>query len=224
MADDQVLTSATALARELAEPVRLLTLQVLASEGPQTASRLAEELRVSAPRLGNHLARLRAAGLVAVEHTGRHAVYRLADARAGEVLTALFRYAGAIDRPRAPVDVAHTCYDHVAGHLGVQLFAHLVTRGALRPPDGRDDELVLGPDPAAWHDLGVDPAPAPSSRRKPATACLDRTYRLPHLGGRLGAALLDTLLRNDMLRTTPDSRTLTVTPAGARRLATFLPG
>jgi len=223
MSDDPVLAAATGLARELADPVRLVALQVLASEGPHTASRLAEELRVSAPRLGNHLSRLRDAGLVAVEHSGRHAVYRLADDRAGEVVTALFRYAGGSNPPRPPVDVARSCYDHVAGHLGVRMFAHLVDRGALCPPDGHGDELTLGTDPAALRELGVDPDPAGGSRRKAAVACLDRTYRLPHLGGRLGGALLDALVRDGSVRTSPGTRTLTVTPAGAKRLAEFLP-
>jgi DNA-binding transcriptional ArsR family regulator len=54
--------------------VRLTALQLLAAEGPHTMSQLAKALGVSASRLGNHLARLRAAGLVTVEHTGRHGV------------------------------------------------------------------------------------------------------------------------------------------------------
>ena len=64
---------------------------------------------------------------------------------------------------------------------------------------------------------------AGNSRRKEAVACLDRTYRLPHLGGRLGGALLDALVRDGSVRTSPGTRTLTVTPAGAKRLAEFLP-
>jgi DNA-binding transcriptional ArsR family regulator len=223
MADDDVLASATALARELADPVRLLALQVLASEGPRTASALADELRVTAPRLGNHLARLRDAGLVAAEHSGRHAVYRLADARAGDVVGALFRYAGGVARPPGPAEVARTCYDHVAGQLGVRIFAQLVERGALRPPDGRTGELTLGPDPAALRELGVEPEAGAGSRRKAAVACLDRTYRLPHLGGRLGGELLAALLRDGAVTTGPGTRTLTVTRAGRRRLAAFLP-
>ncbi|MGI5211485.1 ArsR/SmtB family transcription factor [Plantactinospora sp. CA-290183] len=230
MSDDPVLTAATALARELADPVRLTALQLLASEGPHTASRLAEALAVSAPRLGNHLARLREAGLVTVEHTGRHAVYRVADAGLGEVLNALFGYAGGTApgtrRPRAsaPADIAHTCYDHAAGLLGVRLLGTLVERGAVRAPDGRTDELALGPDPTALVDLGVDPSTVATGRRRPAVACLDRTYRLPHLGGELGRAILDALLRDGAVERTPGGRTLTVTPAGAARLAALLPG
>jgi DNA-binding transcriptional ArsR family regulator len=224
--NDQVLSRATAVARELADPLRLLVLQTLASEGPHTASRLAEAMRVTAPRLGNHLSRLREAGLVTVEHTGRHAVYRLADADLGDVLTALFRYSGP-DTGRAakpPLDVARSCYDHTAGLLGVRLFARLVERGALRPPGGHSDELTLGPDRTAWTELGVDPAAVPAGRRRLAVSCLDRTYLLPHLGGELGRATLDALVRDGFVRRGPNDRALVVTPAGADHLTALLPG
>jgi DNA-binding transcriptional ArsR family regulator len=226
--DDGVLSSVTALARELADPVRLTALQLLAAEGPHTMIQLADAIGVSAPRLGNHLARLRAAGLVAVEHTGRHAVYRLGRAGLGEVLTALARYANDRDltvteRPTSPIDLAHTCYDHVAGRLGVAVFAMLVDRSALRPPDGSGDELALGEDPSAFGALGVDPTAIEPGRRKLATACLDKSHRLPHLGGVLGRAVLDALLADDLVRRRDDTRELLLTDAGRRRLPALLP-
>jgi DNA-binding transcriptional ArsR family regulator len=73
--------------------------QLLATEGPHTMSQLAEALGVSPPRLGNHLARLRAAGLVTVEHAGRHAVYRVTGGGIADVLTALSRYVRADGMP-----------------------------------------------------------------------------------------------------------------------------
>jgi DNA-binding transcriptional ArsR family regulator len=224
---DHVLGRATALARELADPVRLAALQVLATEGPHTMSQLAEALRVTAPRLGNHLARLRAAGLISVEHTGRHAVYQVAGAGLGDVLAALVRYAGpdgAGWTRGEPADLARSCYDHAAGQLGVRLFATLVERGALHAPDGSTAELTLGPDPVVLADLGIDPTTLDPGRRKLATACLDRTYRLPHLGGQLGRAVLDTFVHNGLVERAPGSRVLTVTPAGAQQLPTLLPG
>ncbi|GIJ61228.1 ArsR/SmtB family transcription factor [Virgisporangium aurantiacum] len=227
MGNEPVLTRATQVARELADPLRLLVLQTLASEGPHTASRLAETLRVTGPRLGNHLARLRDAGLVDVEHTGRHAVYRLADADLGDVLTALLCYAGSDsgqESPRPPRDIVRTCYDHTAGLLGVRLFAWLVDRGALRAPDGRTDEVTLGRDPAALTEIGVDPSAITAGRRRLAVACLDRTHLLPHLGGELGRVILDTLIRDDVLRRGRGDRVLTVTPAGAGFLTALLPG
>ncbi|MBP2336557.1 DNA-binding transcriptional ArsR family regulator [Saccharothrix coeruleofusca] len=215
--ENRVLAKATALAGELADPVRLTALQLLAAEGPHTLTQLADAIGVSASRLGNHLGRLRASGLVAVERSGRHALYRVADAGLSGVLAALSRYAGAdaaVNREPSPADIAHTCYDHAAGRLGVVVFSTLVERGALRPPDGRGDEVALGPDPTAFAELGVDPDAVAAGRRKRATACLDRTHRLPHLGGALGSAVLDALLERGLVRRRPEGRVLDVLDAG----------
>ncbi|MFL6074447.1 MAG: ArsR/SmtB family transcription factor [Mycobacteriales bacterium] len=224
----EVLSPAIALARELADPIRLTALQLLAAEGPHTMSQLAQALGVSAPRLGNHLARLRDQGLVTVEHNGRHAVYRVAAPGLGDVLAALSRYANAEldlrpDRPPpSPADVAHTCYDHAAGRLGIAVFGTLVARGALVPPDGRDDQLTLGPDRAALTELGVDVDALDTGRRKLATACLDKIYRLPHLGGALGKAVLDTFLDRKLVARQEGTRVLTVTPKGKAALPVLL--
>lgn len=221
------MTAATVLARELADPIRLTALQLLAVEGPHTMSQLANALQVSAPRLGNHLARLRAADLVTVQQQGRHAVYRLAR-RLDDVLTALARYGHATASARHParrsstVDTAQTCYDHLAGRLGVAVFATLVDRGALRPPTGHDSELALGPHPEPFAELGVDLDTVAATRRKLATACLDRSFRLPHLGGLLGAAVLDAFLADRLVRQREGTRALTLTARGARQLGPLL--
>ncbi|QFZ24334.1 ArsR family transcriptional regulator [Saccharothrix syringae] len=224
--ENRVVAAVTALAAELADPLRLTALQLLAAEGPHTSSQLADAIGVTASRLGNHLARLREKNLVTVERTGRHSVYRAAPGLGG-VLAALADYARGADavgpphRAPSPADVAHTCYDHAAGRLGVSAFATLVERGALRPPDGLGDELALGPDPGAFTELGVDPAALVPGRRKLATACLDRTHRLPHLGGVLGKAVLDALLDRGLVRRVEGSRVLTV--AAPDELVRLLP-
>ncbi|MCO5972117.1 ArsR/SmtB family transcription factor [Actinoallomurus soli] len=228
--EDPVLASVTSLARELADPIRLTVLQVLAAEGSHTMSQLADALGVSAPRLGNHLARLRTAGLVTVEHSGRHATYRVAEAGIGEVLAALSRFAGggAADtrpHPRAEVHgLARTCYDHAAGRLGVAVFATLVERGALVPPDGRTAELALGPERSVFAEFGVDPDAVRPGRRKLATACLDRIQRLPHLGGALGREILDTFVERGLVEPRPGTRDLQVTERGLHELPALLPG
>jgi DNA-binding transcriptional ArsR family regulator len=224
---EPVLAAVTALAAELSDPIRLTALQLLAAEGPHTMSRLAAALDVTAPRLGNHLTRLRAAGLVEVEHTGRHAVYRLGRPELIDVLTALSRYAGhelPTDRPATAADIVHTCYDHAAGRLGVALLAHLVDQGALTAPDGTAEELRLGGHPEALTRLGIDPASLEPGRRKLATACLDRTQRLPHLGGALGAQILDALVDRGLLTREDGTRVLVPTAAGTRELPRLVPG
>jgi DNA-binding transcriptional ArsR family regulator len=225
---EPVLASVISLTRELADPVRLTALQLLSAEGPHTLTQLADALGVSAPRIGNHLARLRSSGLVTVEHTGRHAVYQVASPRLSEVLTALAYYAHADlavrpDRRSTPDDVAHTCYDHAAGLLGVAVFSGLIERGALRPPDGRDSTLELGSDPSLFTELGIDPALVDARRRKFATACLDRVHRLPHLGGALGKSVLDALIARGLVEARGGTRELTVTAEGATRLPALLP-
>lgn len=227
MTEQTVLSVATALARELSDPIRLAALQLLTAEGPHSLSQLADALRVSAPRMSNHLARLRDAGLVDVAHTGRHAVYRSTREDLNTVLDALTRFAhgeaGALSFTHSPTstDLAHTCYDHAAGRLGVSVFAALVARGALSTPNGQE-ELTIGENPAAFKDFGVDPTKIDKGRRKLATACLDRTHRLPHLGGALGEAVLTALIHRKLVKPVPNSRELTITATGSHKLPALL--
>jgi DNA-binding transcriptional ArsR family regulator len=223
--DNPVLASVTALARELSDPIRLTALQLLAVEGPHTMSRLADAIGVSPSRLGNHLTRLRAEGLVTVEHTGRHAVYGVADPAIGEVLSVLSRYAtgGPVPGPpETPHETARTCYDHIAGRLGVAVYATLTEGGALVPP-AAGGELSLGSHHPAFDTLGVEVAAVVPGRRKLATACLDKSLRLPHLGGALGNAVLDAFLRDGLVTHGDGARELTVTPKGRDELPTLLP-
>jgi DNA-binding transcriptional ArsR family regulator len=220
---DTVLDTTAALARELSDPIRLAALQLLTAEGPHTQAQLADAVRVSTPRMGNHLARLRDAGLVEVTHEGRHALYRAARDDLGAVLATLTRFVHGESFTRSPsrADLAHTCYDHTAGRLGVTIFATLVARDALSTVHERVD---LGPNALAFRDFGVNPTTVDAGRRKLTAACLDRSHRLPHLGGALGAAVLFALEREKLVERLPDSRELVITSAGRRKLPTLLPG
>jgi DNA-binding transcriptional ArsR family regulator len=216
-----VLDTTAALARELADPIRLAVLQLLTTEGPHTQVQLAEAVEVSAPRMGNHLARLREAGLVSVVHEGRHARYRVVRPELGAVLTALTRFVHrgsfVLSPPRG--ELARTCYDHVAGRLGVGVFSALVERGGLSLVDGG---VEVGANEVAFWEFGVDPAVVEVGRRKMVTACLDRSQRLPHLGGALGGAVLSGMMREGFVERVPDSRELVITPAGLERFGGLL--
>jgi DNA-binding transcriptional ArsR family regulator len=222
--DEPQLRALAGLVRELSDPVRIAAADLLA-EGPRTASQLADELAIATPRLANHLTRLRAAGIVAVTRSGRHAIYRLADPGITDALSALRALVpeGKAISPVLPVDSpmaeARTCYDHLAGRLGVAVFDYLVAAGALlTPPDTDNAQVALGPGAAAgFAALGVDvDAPLPR-RRKPATTCLDWTERRPHLGGALGAAILDSALAAGWVRNA-GGRILAIAPAGSTHL------
>jgi DNA-binding transcriptional ArsR family regulator len=231
-----------ALLADLADPVRIAVLDRLA-DGPATASQLASELALAPPRLAHHLARLRGARLVTVSRSGRHVSYGLADPRVTAMLGDLRglaspnRRPARIPAPDAPLAQARSCYDHLAGRLGVAVFDYLVAAGAVTAPAdpppasseppgraGARADLALGPGAAeGFAALGVDPfwgstAAARPPRRKLAVTCLDWTQRRPHLGGALGAAVLDHALTEGWVQRA-DGRALTVTPAGRRQLA-----
>ena len=188
----------------------------LGHRGPATVSQLAGELGVPLPQLSNHLRRLREAGLVRVERRGRQAVYQLGDPGLETLLPLLDRITGHL-RPLARPSLAasRTCYDHLAGPLGVGLYRVLVDRGALEElPDG-----TVEPGDTAARELaalGVDDVAAVAAgRRRLAFQCLDATERAPHLAGALGDAVAAALLTGGWVERTPGSRTVQLTPAGA---------
>jgi DNA-binding transcriptional ArsR family regulator len=204
-----------ALLKELADPLRLRVVDRLGHGGPASVSRLAAELDVPLPQLSNHLKRLREAGLVTVRRSGRQAIYELADPGLEALLPMLDRITGRVaPRPTESVP-SRTCYDHLGGRIGVDLYQALLDRDALRDrPDGMVD---LGPAaPAAFEALGVDLDAIHPGRQRLAFECLDATERAPHLAGALGDALAAALIdRGWVVR---DGRTIELSRRGATGL------
>ena len=214
-----------AAARLIGEPARAAMLEALLAGKALAAGELARIAGVSAATASEHLARLRDGGLVTTVATGRHRYYRLASAEVAQVLEAL-----ALVSPPRPVKTlrqsrailamsgARTCYDHLAGRVGVGIHDALTGRDALRVgPDGYDltaaGELYLV-------GIGVDVAAARARRRSFARPCLDVTERRPHLAGALGAAICARLLDAGWLvHRAAGQRGLRVTDAGRDRLA-----
>src|SRR5690348_12854164 len=104
-----------ALLKELSDPIRLRVVDRLGHAGPATVSRLAAELGLPLPQLSNHLRRLREAGLVSVQRSGRQAVYELADPGLRQLLPLLDSITGRVlgrstqEGPGQPV-ASRTCY------------------------------------------------------------------------------------------------------------------
>jgi DNA-binding transcriptional ArsR family regulator len=208
------------LLRELADPLRLRVVDRLGQRGPATVSQLAAELEVPLPQLSNHLRRLRAAGLVRVERRGRQGVYQLADPGLGRLLPLLDRLTGRLGGPAdpgRPPAASRTCYDHLAGPVGVALYRALLDHRALRErPDGTvRPGAAAAPTLAA---LGVDLAGVSPGRRRLAFGCLDATERAPHLAGALGDAMAAALLDRGWVERVPGSRAVHLTAAGAAGL------
>lgn len=204
------------LLTHLADATRFAVLERL-EQGPASATELAERLDVSATQLANHLRRLRDAGLVRVSHRGRLAVYELAEPGLREIFSMLNGLRGATPRTDRSAPLAATCYDHLAGRIGVALMDHLLNGAAIEDRSG-EGELKLGPRAAsAFAELGVKLPTAPT-RRMLAFSCMDSRVGRPHLGGLLGAELATSLKDQGWLKPTEQPRRLTLTSSGKRAL------
>lgn len=186
-----------------------------------TATELAFAARVSAPTASAHLAKLVDARLLSVVKQGRHRYYRLASPLVGRMLEGIMAVA-AIEtppryRPRSSRDeallLARTCYDHLAGRLGVAIADSLVARSRLILNDDAGEVTAQGVE--FLRDLGVELAAVP--RRNPrmfCRPCLDWTERRPHLAGALGGMLAHRCFELGWLERRRDSRAVAVTARG----------
>lgn len=112
---------------------------------------------------------------------------------------------------------ARSCYDHLAGRLGVAVTGGLVARGAIRLANGAYTVTRAGQ--RMFADLDVDVMQARAKRRSFARACKDWTERRPHVAGSLGAAIRDSFIAAGWVECNAHDRSLLVTDAGRRELA-----
>lgn len=194
-----------------------------------TAGELGRHAGVARSTATEHLNILVAGGLLAEERQGRHRYVRLAEPWIGQLLEDLTSTVGEAERPRSlrtvraadKLAAARTCYDHLAGALGVRLYDGMVAAGLIAVADG----LALTPAGRDWFiDLAGPTAVTNRGSRPLLRTCLDWTERRSHLGGSLGATLCGELLARGWIRRCSGSRAVTVTPSGAEALPSLLGG
>ena len=221
---DRRITPASA-AQALADPLRFAVLLRLL-EGPATVTHLVGLTGASQPNVSNHLALLRSHGLVKARRQGRQAEYEIAGPKAAQAVEALSAFAaggGRAPRAPAPLALARTCYDHLAGVLGVAVLDGLVRVGAVTKPERSSGAIRLRGHPkGALERLGVDVDGALARRRKFAYGCLDWTERRPHLGGSLGASLCSRFFEARWIRHARGTRAVLLTDDGVRTLRRVL--
>jgi len=211
------------IANLLADPARAKILRTLIDGTMRPAGELAYAANISAQSASGHLAKLVDGGLLASEAQGRHRYYRLASAEVADAIESLASLSVAI-RPRAARSVlpsksvpiqflqARTCYDHLAGEAAVRI-CEAMLKACWLAADGRDFRVTpLGEKKLAA--LDIDLAAAGRSRRVFARACVDLTQRRPHVGGALGAALLDLYVARGWILRARHSRVVSITPKG----------
>jgi DNA-binding transcriptional ArsR family regulator len=226
-----------ALGSVLAEPARARMLLALGDGRALAASVLASEAGVAASTASGHLSRLADAGLVEVLPQGRHRYYRLAGPQVGELLEVLSRIA-----PTAPVRSlrqgtqaealrsARTCYDHLAGRLGVAVFGALIDAGDVVGGDGTHDPLAATEDRLSAPGHDVEYRLTASGRERLETLgvelprgdalryCVDWSEQRHHMSGAAGRALARRLLDLRWLRRADSGRAVFVTDVGRREL------
>ena len=211
----------------IGDNARAEVLTALMADRALTATELADVAGVGKATISAHLSKLADAGLVSVERQGRHRYFRLADRDVAELLENLMGVAfrtGAVrvrSSPREPaLRKARVCYDHLAGEIGVGVHEALIARRLLRSERTGLRVTEAGRD---WfRDFGIDVAEVRRQRRAFGRPCLDWGERRHHLGGALGAALLDRMFTLGWARRARDSRVVTFTPRGEQALARSL--
>jgi DNA-binding transcriptional ArsR family regulator len=195
MKDGPVIAAVAAL---LGDPARANMLTALMDGRALTVSELAEAAGVALPTASGHLSKLDAAGLLVAEKQGRHRYYRLSGHDVAQVLEGLMGLAqrtGAVRVRTGPRDAAlreaRVCYDHLAGERGVTLMQTLIDREWIVDP-GSPSLTPIGH--ASLCKIGIDVPGLERDRRPVCRTCLDWSERRSHLGGALGAAILDRVL------------------------------
>lgn len=206
----------------LADAGRAAMLVALLEGRALPAGELARAASVSAQSASAHLAKLSRGGLITMQRDGRCRYYKLAGPRVANALEAL----GAIStvRPAAEYIASHrdksillarSCYDHLAGRIGVAL-ADAMYKQRVIVSEGERDYRVTTKGEDWLAKLGVQMETLQQSKRHLARRCLDWTERRPHVSGALGAALLKHFLAEGWLARNKGSRALRVTLKGQR--------
>lgn len=210
------------VASAIADPARARMLCCLLDGRARTATELAVVAQKSPSTASSHFQKLLEQGMVTLVSQGKHRYFQLASAdvaKALEGLLSITSFEVPPFKPSTPCHLRHarTCYDHLAGEVGVLLHDALLVGEWMCQEQG-DYELT----PKGIEHLtrmGMDLTPDTRARRRFAFPCLDWSQRCAHVGGTLGAALLGHMVQDKWLVRALDSRALTVTAKGRKRLA-----
>ena len=205
------------LAGLIADPGRARILSRLMDGRAQTASELALLAGITPQTASWHLSRLVQRALLKVERRGPRRLYQLATPLVAQMLEGMMTVAvTGPSRPPPRIDEqmrrARTCYDHLAGELGVAVTDAMLERGYLVLDQDAGELTAAGA--VFLGSLGLDLRSPVRRRRALCRPCLDWSERRPHLAGRAGASIADLAFQRDWIRRRPQGRSVEITEAG----------
>lgn len=188
-----------------------------------TATELAIFADISKQSCSNHLLKLVNGGILKVEKQGRHRYYRFVDDKIAQVIESIaYLLPPQSDLSKETknevkgVKYARTCYDHFAGKVGVEITKSMLDIGIIIRAEEQFSITKTG---EQWFgNLGIDINVLRNKKRKFAFPCLDWSERKFHIGGALGAGLLNFMLENDWIRRVQYSRAIIITRQGRTEL------
>ncbi|MFT3827687.1 MAG: winged helix-turn-helix domain-containing protein [Chitinophagaceae bacterium] len=211
------------IAALIGDPTRALVLWTLLDGKAFTATELAIAADTTAQNISMHLQKLVQADLLVVESQGRHRYYRFARKEVAYAVEALANLIPPVkardkrsDEDNTGIRYCRTCYDHLAGKIGVALSDSLLRQKILQQ---KENEFVISKKGNQWLlQFGIDTEELQQQRRTIVRPCLDWSERRYHIAGAMGAALLNKMLQEDWLRRTKNSRMIVITANGEKQL------
>jgi DNA-binding transcriptional ArsR family regulator len=204
----------------LGDTARATMLAALMGGQALTGSELAYLANISRPTASEHLSKLVEARLLAIAKQGRFRYYRIASPLVARMLESIERVA-AIEapprfRPRSMKDdalrFARTCYDHLAGQVGVAIADALIAKGhVILTAEGGE---VTDTGSTFLAEFGANLTPKTRSRRLFCQPCLDWSERRYHVAGHIGAEICRCCMQLGWLKCVRDTRALHLTPDG----------
>jgi len=200
------------------DTARATMLNALMGGQSLTATELAYCANISRATASSHLGKLVAARLLTVTRERRFSYYRIASPLVATMLESL-KVVAAVElpprhRPRSANDdalrFARSCYDHLAGQVGVAVTDALVAMGHIVLTDEGGEVTSSGERFLSAFDVDL----MRRTRRIFCQPCLDWSERRYHLKGLVGARILDRVLELRWLKSVSGSRALQLTPSG----------
>jgi DNA-binding transcriptional ArsR family regulator len=202
----------------IGEPARAKMLWNLLDGRAYTASELAIVADISGTSASNHLGKLLEADLLKVERQGRHRYFSFSKPEIAYVVESLASLSGhssskgVKETTATGIKYCRSCYDHLAGHVGVRITEALEKKKAIRKH--ANSYLVTTSGWKLLAKLDIVESEMINNRRPLIRQCLDWSERRPHIAGQVGAMLLNTMLERNWLRQIRFSRELIITPKG----------